>query len=1074
MRGFRNICVALVTAAALAAPAYAANNCSSPDYLQGAARFRAFINGQFYTFWLVYSVIDRQGAWRVTRYDPNRAKLDDLGEARYQNLSQQLEFMCGPEWLSRFPPVPDAAPRPASHAVAAAADVPPPTGQASQSFLNVDLNGDGNPDSVYLSFSGLTVRLQAADGSATSTQNFSLGFVPQFGTHQVVTADFNLDGKPDLAISNPGLSVLVLPGRGDGTFGAFLSMGASTSAGPLAAADFNNDGKPDLAIANSASISILSGNGNGTFAAALNYPVSAGAYGASSLLALDLNGDARPDLAAAGAGSLSALLNTGNGQFGQPATTAIPFASGELYYLAYSDFNRDGKLDVAVACYNSSAIVMLLGNGNGTFQSPAAHLAGNHPGSIAVLPLSDGYSMVFTGDMVTGDTIVVLVNPQGAVLTPAYNFVGSYPSGIAAPDLNADGQPDVVTANAGSGDVSVLVGQAVAQFQPAVAYPAGGARAVAAGDMNGDGKPDVVAAGSQVSVLLGNGDGTLRAPLAAQLGQRDARSLALADFNGDGKRDAAAAAYGSGSDFGGVVVLAGKGDGTFQPPVTLPVAGMHPAAVAAADLNNDGKPDLAAVALAGDATQKVTLAIFLGNGNGTFAPARTLPLNLAGFTAGLAVGDLNGDGKPDLAATSDSPRVDILLGDGAGGFREAVALPPTDDLPAGVVIADVNGDGKPDLVVPHCCGAADATYLPGNGDATFQAESHILSGPSPAAIAVTKFPGSQGPDLVVANQYMAGGAVVALLNRIPRASSAPATAAPNPASGSGASQTFTFTFSDPAGWQNLSVVDVLINPALDGRHACYVAFVPSGASAGSVFLVNDAGDAGGPYAGLVLPGGGTVSNSQCTIAGAGSSVSATGNTLTLNLAIAFSAGFGGNKVIYIAAQNKSSGNSGWQALATWRIPAAQAAGPAVAGMAPGRTTGLGPTSFTFTFTDTNGWQDIAVVNVLVNSAIDGRHACYLAFVPSGASGGSVFLVNDAGDAAGPYAGMVLPGNGAVSNSQCTVSASGASVSAGGNTLTLVLPVTFTSAFAGNQVFFLAARSNTLNSDWQAVGSATVP
>jgi len=115
------------------------------------------------------------------------------------------------------------------------------------------------------------------------------------------------------------------------------------------------------------------------------------------------------------------------------------------------------------------------------------------------------------------------------------------------------------------------------------------------------------------------------------------------------------------------------------------------------------------------------------------------------------------------------------------------------------------------------------------------------------------------------------------------------------------------------------------------------------------------------------------------------------------------------------------------------------------------------------------------VDVLINSALDGRHACYVAFVPSGASGGSVYLVDDAGDAGGPYSGMVLPGSGSVSNSQCMISGIGSSVNGSGNTLTLTLAITFTQSFAGNQVFFLSARNNNgQNSNWQSLGTVAVP
>jgi len=186
-----------------------------------------------------------------------------------------------------------------------------------------------------------------------------------------------------------------------------------------------------------------------------------------------------------------------------------------------------------------------------------------------------------------------------------------------------------------------------------------------------------------------------------------------------------------------------------------------------------------------------------------------------------------------------------------------------------------------------------------------------------------------------------------------------------PAAGSGTAGTFTFTFSDTGGFASLTVLDVLINSALDGRKACYVAFVPSGPNSGSVYLVDDAGDAGGPYSGMTLPGSQSVSNSQCTITGAGSSVSVaqaflpvSPNSVTLTLAVTFAPGFAGNQVIYMSAQDASS-NSGWQALGTWNVPGPTPAGPWVSGMSPGHATNSSQT-YKFTFTDTNGWQDISV------------------------------------------------------------------------------------------------------------------
>jgi hypothetical protein len=144
-------------------------------------------------------------------------------------------------------------------------------------------------------------------------------------------------------------------------------------------------------------------------------------------------------------------------------------------------------------------------------------------------------------------------------------------------------------------------------------------------------------------------------------------------------------------------------------------------------------------------------------------------------------------------------------------------------------------------------------------------------------------------------------------------------------------------------------------------------------------------------------------------------------------------------------------------------------------MTPGRTT-IATQTYIFTFNDTSGWQDISVADILVNNAINGTGGCYVAYVPAGASTGAIYLVDDAGDAGGPFiGGFTLPGSGTASNSQCTVSATGSSAAGSGNTLTLTLAITFSHNFTGNQVFFLSDRnSHGQNSGWQSAGSVAVP
>jgi len=283
-----------------------------------------------------------------------------------------------------------------------------------------------------------------------------------------------------------------------------------------------------------------------------------------------------------------------------------------------------------------------------------------------------------------------------------------------------------------------------------------------------------------------------------------------------------------------------------------------------------------------------------------------------------------------------------------------------------------------------------------------------------------------------------------------------------PAAGSGFVQTFAFNFSDPFGWRDLSVVNALINNSLDGQQSCYLAYVvPSG----SLALVDDAGDAGGPFAGS--------QNSQCVV----SLVSAAGNgaTLTLTLNVTFKSGFGGNKIVYLAARDSVQNNTGWQALGVWQVPFTPAGTISVGtlSLARGASTAGTAQSFTLTLTDSNGAADIGIVNLLIDNFLDGRQSCYLAYV---VSTNTLLLVDDAGDAGGPFAGsMVLNGSGAIHNSQCNVNGAGSSPVLSANNLTLTLNITFKASFTGNRILYAAGRdaAGGNNTGWQAMGTWTV-
>jgi len=299
----------------------------------------------------------------------------------------------------------------------------------------------------------------------------------------------------------------------------------------------------------------------------------------------------------------------------------------------------------------------------------------------------------------------------------------------------------------------------------------------------------------------------------------------------------------------------------------------------------------------------------------------------------------------------------------------------------------------------------------------------------------------------------------------------PATGQVMPFQGSGTSGTFNFTFSDSAGWQSLGVVNILINNALDGRQACYLAY---SVASSTLVLVDDAGDAGGPYAGSVTLGStNPIQNSQCSVSLV--SAAGSGNDLTLTLAVNFKPVLSGNVIAYLAARDAQQANSGWQASGIWSPTQGTAGTITLGSVSPARTYSVAsqPEKVTFSVTDNKGISDLGVVNLLVNNFIDGRQACYLAYV---VATNTLYLVDDAGDAGGPFAGaMTLNGSGAIQNSQCTVNAQGSSAVTSGNQVTLTLQIAFSAQLAGNRIYWVAGRdiAGGNNTGWQALGTASI-
>ena len=283
---------------------------------------------------------------------------------------------------------------------------------------------------------------------------------------------------------------------------------------------------------------------------------------------------------------------------------------------------------------------------------------------------------------------------------------------------------------------------AVAMNGPSSLATSSGAYYVTTGDFNGNGKLDLAVADNSnaggVGIYLGNGDGTFQAAVNYPTGPNSS-SVAVGDFNGDGKLDLAVANVGTvGDSPGNVSILLGNGDGTFQPAVNYS-AGQGPASVAVGDFNGDGKLDLAVANVSTAGVLPGTVSILLGNGDGTFQPA--LDYDASTVSGSVVVADFNNDGKLDLAvANAPGDIVSILLGNGDGTFQPAVGY-PAGQGPTSVVVGDFNGDNKLDLVVIGSS-SSGVSLLLGNGDGTFQPAVNFDLRGNPASVAVGDFDAS--------------------------------------------------------------------------------------------------------------------------------------------------------------------------------------------------------------------------------------------------------------------------------------------------------------------------------------------
>ncbi len=521
------------------------------------------------------------------------------------------------------------------------------------SITSGDFNNDKKLD-IAGATSGGSILMMLGNGNGS----FAAPLLVGKGGSTVIAAQLNPGNDLDLVAvqRNTPPAITVLLGDGTGHFPTTHTYNGPQGSGissPPVVRDLNGDGHADIAWVGSSDhaeyINILLNNGDGSFTQGRMYNGD-GLSSSTGFLAADLNGDGNLDLAFGNnLGGISVLYGNGNGTFRSNVLVVAPAQD-----LRVGQFTSDTKPDLLAWGFTP---LLLVGNGDGTFTVETVNSAcsfGTSP-ALGDFNLDGSLDFAGAGEFDGVAAIGVCLNNGDGTFTAG----GHFDQGInhrltLAGDFNNDGKLDLVASD--ENGISVLLNTGDANFASGIPTAVSATfPTFVVSDFNNDGKADVAALTSAgVSVFLGKGDGTFEAPIPTAV-PTFGSELLVADLNLDGKHDLILA---TGNNSNNLTILLGKGDGTFQPPVSYALHGSALTQPVVADFNHDGHLDIA-IGVTTSVNHVNSIDVFFGDGTGKFTGPTTF--RVGGPISALATADFNGDKKPDLAYILDSSFVVTML-----------------------------------------------------------------------------------------------------------------------------------------------------------------------------------------------------------------------------------------------------------------------------------------------------------------------------------------------------------------------------------------------------------------------------